>query len=563
MRTGSLLAAVAVLFVAAPGPAADPPQKDAKPPKPAVVVQLQPAGRLIADAKELVRVAAGPKEGEAAVKRFVSLLEDKLGEKGFDGLDLNRPLAGYLVLREKADDTSFVVVAPYLAEDDFLALLDRLEFKTEAVPGKKGVFKLTPPDDLDFDNDSYLRLADGHAYLCFNGDDVLDPANLLPLTELIDPRETAQVVVRIYPDRITESRLEGWLDDVGDILDLYKMIFVPDDPADVAKGFRGAVDEVVKLLRRHADTTRKDAKDITLRFAADPLTGELSLELVVTPKPGTDLAKDVAAFKPGVNRFAGAIRPDAVAGIAGRIPSRVEELRDAVVALTEALDAATKQEAAEPIRPLATAVFEGIGRAAKKGDIVFALALYGPPPRGGFFTAVGGIAFDDPAAAEKALRDAAKNPLLKKVLKLDADKAGEFPVHTLAVGEFLPPGWQPMFGKDAVLCVAFGKDALYVSLGPAARALAALKSAVAAPAGAATASVWEVSGNVVELAKLVAVLEDEAEGKLFAERYGKVDKLVPMVSIAATGGERFTLRMTDNVKFLSRSLFLFEDDGGR
>src|SRR6185503_7384912 len=84
----------------------------AEPPKPAVVVQAKPVSRLLGEVREMARQVGGPNGGERLVKEFEQSLKDALGEEGFEGLDINRPLAAYAVLKEKPEDCRLVLVIP-------------------------------------------------------------------------------------------------------------------------------------------------------------------------------------------------------------------------------------------------------------------------------------------------------------------------------------------------------------------------------------------------------------------------------------------------------------------
>src|SRR5437762_13972151 len=93
----------------------------AEPPKPTAVIRTQPVSRLLSESKEIVRQVGGQAEGDRLVKQFEKALRDALGEQGFEGLDINRPLAGYVVLRDQLEDTGLVLVVPVSGEKEFVA----------------------------------------------------------------------------------------------------------------------------------------------------------------------------------------------------------------------------------------------------------------------------------------------------------------------------------------------------------------------------------------------------------------------------------------------------------
>lgn len=61
--------------------------------QPTWVFQGQPIGQLLALAREAIR-RMGKEEGPQLVESFDSALKKQLGDKGFAGLDLNRPWGG-------------------------------------------------------------------------------------------------------------------------------------------------------------------------------------------------------------------------------------------------------------------------------------------------------------------------------------------------------------------------------------------------------------------------------------------------------------------------------------
>ena len=80
----ALVLTAAALFAPSDVRAADPP----------ITFQTQPLDRLLGD----LRIAADLVGGEKVVKAFNDGIKAQLGEKGFEGLDLNKPIVGYVIL---------------------------------------------------------------------------------------------------------------------------------------------------------------------------------------------------------------------------------------------------------------------------------------------------------------------------------------------------------------------------------------------------------------------------------------------------------------------------------
>src|SRR4051812_40965501 len=108
------LVAVVATLVAPAGFAADPPT-------PPITFQTHSIDRVLSD----LRAAADLVGGEKAVKAVNKEIKDTFGEKGFEGLDINQPVVGYVVLAPKPQDITAVIAFPVTGEKEFLALCDR------------------------------------------------------------------------------------------------------------------------------------------------------------------------------------------------------------------------------------------------------------------------------------------------------------------------------------------------------------------------------------------------------------------------------------------------------
>jgi hypothetical protein len=551
-------AAACAALLAGPAAAA------AAPPAPTVVAQAQPAGRVLNDVRDIVRLAAGPKHADDALKQFQKWLERQLGEQGLDGIDINRPVGAYATVREKFDESTVVLVLPVTSEKEFVGLLDRLKVTATPVAGKDGLYSLEFARE-PFPRPSHLRVANGWAYVGLNGDEVADPANLVPPGELFDAAESAQLAVRLYPDRFPDKLLKQWLDEMDKGAGEAKQFFVGFQDPHVGQAFGVAFDEAPKLIRRWAEGLRKEAKEVTLRLGFDPRSGDYTGELVVTPKPGTAMAKDVAARTPTTNRFAGLVPADAAVGFVGQAPLFSPEARAVWAAFMGTYKGEAHKVADEAVRPLLTELFDGLARAAKAGDGDLAAALLGPD-KGGAYTLVAAAAFDDPAKLEKELRALARTPAAKKYLTPDAAKVGDVAVHKVSLGSLIPDeaGGEVMltalgkllksFGPDPAVHVALTPKAVYVAAGP--DPVGALTAALAAKPGPAPA--LGLSGNTARLQKLVEQIGGKEGAKEFAAVFGTSDKRADLFTLTLDGGTTLRLRWVMNVKYIPRAIILAE-----
>ena len=97
----------------------------AQPVKPTVVATARPLSQLLNEYREMIRQIGGPANGDGAAKGFDDGLKEMLGEQGFEGLDINRPLAAYAVIDEKIEDTNPVLIIPVTGEKEFVAFLKK------------------------------------------------------------------------------------------------------------------------------------------------------------------------------------------------------------------------------------------------------------------------------------------------------------------------------------------------------------------------------------------------------------------------------------------------------
>ena len=102
MRTGILATALLVLFAPQLAIAADP----------AITFQTQPLGRLLDDLRATIHSVGG----DDAVKSFNMEMKRSLGDKGFDGFDLNRPIVGFIDVPADPMDAVAVVAFPVTGE---------------------------------------------------------------------------------------------------------------------------------------------------------------------------------------------------------------------------------------------------------------------------------------------------------------------------------------------------------------------------------------------------------------------------------------------------------------
>ncbi|HYH64955.1 MAG TPA: hypothetical protein VD866_09700 [Urbifossiella sp.] len=518
-----LLAPVLALLAAGPAAAADP----------AVTFQAQSVGRILGDARAVVGTLADKK----AVDSINDGIKAKLGEKGFAGLDLGRPVLGYVHLPDDPAKAVGVLVVPVSEEKAFLGFFERL---TGAAPKAEagGLYTVPAPDPGVAIG---LRFADGYAYLAAGAKGaglaaVLAADELVPTAKLLDPAEQSLLAVRVQFDKLPKELRTQAQDYINRGKKAAGMLpFPPELMSPVEKALLQGLALGERWLK-----LSEGAKEATVRFTLDVPAAEIGAEFTVVPRPGSELGKELAARKATANRFAGIITKDTAVGFMTRLPFFNKELRTAG---TEGIDAVMKQAnfVGGPTGELLQEALKGAKRTVATGEFDVAGSFRGPN-KDGHFTGVLAVAFEDTAAFEKALKgviDAEAPPDFQKVVKWNAEKVGGVSVHVIEVGKLAGNGWflggteKGLGGPDAKVALAFAPKAAYAAIGP--DAVAAVKGLLALKS--AEAPVLNVVLNPSRWIKFMTTAgapprEIEDVGKLFATE----DRPITLAALEVTSG---------------------------
>jgi hypothetical protein len=554
MRPLLFAVAAAALLAPAAAPAADPP----------IVFQAQPLERVLGD----LRAAADLIGGEKGVKAVNKQIDDLFGEKGLEGLDIGRPIVGYVVLAPKPEDITVVVALPVTGEKEFLDLCKRLnkqnpDLLQEPRPSAtdKDLYELLPP--LDTHLKGMMRFSDQYAYIAYGKDPAphLDRKALVPMPKLYDPADPGLISARLHFDRVplpVKLALPGLMDEVKKNVLRMLELHQPGEEWLV----KPVMTEVDKLLVRYARLA-EGADVLTARLSLDVPTANVAVEAVLTPKPNSDLAGVIAAIKPTTNKFAGLLtHPDTAAGFKVRLPLFEEEIRAAAVAGLEAGQKDVLKDARDVAKPTAEELFKGLIRTVKTGEFDIVGAVRGPD-KNGSFTAVGAIAFEDPSAFEKAFKTFAQKDAPPEIIvdiKWDADKAGNVSIHTWklpAQGGFIFGDITKVFGgDDCSLAFAFASQGVFLVLGP--DAVGTMKEALAVKPAASP--VLEVLLNPAKIGKFVQKVDlNDPEALTEVERrFGIEDKLLSAMSATLEGGQELKAKVVVNLRLLPRAMFLDE-----
>jgi len=550
MRHG-LLAITAMFFATIQARADDPPL-------PPIVFQMQPEALVLGS----LRGAADMIGGEKAIKAFNKNLKERFGEKGLEGLDINRPIVGYVVLAPKPQDITAVIALPITNEKDFLALCDRLNRDKHRVDAKDKTLYHLPP--LDPRYKALLRFSEQYAYIVygFNPAPHAELKALVPMPKLYDPAERGLIAGRLHFDRIPLAvKLAAPV-----LFEEVKKTMFGSFGIDRERNdwFTKAVSPPLEKLATRYFLLAGGADVLTARLNIDPEAGNFIAEATLTAKPNSELSKVIAAYKTAPNRF-GALtnHPDTVTAFHTRAPLFAPEVRTAIVA---AIEEGQKQGGnglgiGLGEKAVMDEFLKGMVRTIKDSNLDLAVALRGPN-KDGWFTLIGGLAFEDTAVLEKEIKAMVNKilpPAEEERMKWDVDKVGKVGIHTYHFTEDGILDFTKLFGGEkCIVAFAFAPQGVIGVIGP--DSVAVLKEVLAAKPVDAPA--MEMTANP---ARIVKAFEKSDPGGLgiveIATLLGRDDKKLPVMSIVVDGGKELKATFTLNLKLLPR--LMFADDIAR
>ena len=528
MRRTILAAAVLILAAPSFAVAADP----------VITYQTQPLGRMLNDLRLYMRNVGG----EEALKSFNKEMTQALGEKGFAGFDLNRPIVGYIDVPAAPAEFVAVVAFPVTGEKEWLDFCERWN-KSKPKELKDGIYEVPEPD-RGFK--AVMKVHDGYAYVATGLKDparALDAKSIVPAAKLVDGSEFAYMSGTLHFERLPKelrSHAKAGLDM------LKKNVSEKKFPNDIAEFAKVLTEQAHKLGTRFLDLS-EGAKTATLRVNVNAISGEATAELSIVPLPGTPLEKTIAAYKNGSNRFGSLITPDLAGAARLKLPLNVPELQATAVAGLEAMQKEAANGGFPPVKAAIDEMMKCLIRTAKSGEADGVGVLRGPA-KDGTFTGLIALGVDDPSGFEKEIKkfvDANAPPDFKEAFKWDAEKIGGVSVHIIDISK-MPGGDREMkaiFGNNVKFAFAFAPKAAYAAIGPGDEPVAAIKSAMEAKP--ADGPMLEFALNPDRIMKLIGSIEPQ--GIQMAKMIlGSDNQLMTKLGLDVTGGKEMKIKFTLN-----------------
>jgi hypothetical protein len=531
-----VLLAVAPSLYAAPVPAGDP----AAAFKPTLTVRLQAPDLLLADIRHVATLVARFAPSDKEAKQFIGAtdeaLDKTLGPDWRKAVDTSRPLLGYVTLDANLPASPGAVLVPVKDEAAFRKTLAALVGKLE--DQKDGTLRFDFPGARSPDGApvfGFVRFASQYAYITVQDASVIALNRLPAPAQVVAGDPAAGLSAKLILDRVPEQFRQMAVGGVQQ----FKGVVTGENAARGAVGLGGLelITVLSPLMQLYplAEPAIRDGQELTMNFRFDRKQLNLLSEIIVTAKPGTELAGLVSGIKPSTSLFPQMVGSDAAARalIRATIP---EDLRKTFVPKFEA----GLREMPNGVRPAWATLIAKVGErllpTLREGEIDLGAALRGPLKDDRYGIVVG-LRLKDAPAVEQALRESvnAFPKEMQEMIKLDAATVAGKKVHEIR----LPPLPEPMktiFGEQPIL-IAFRPDAVVAAFGEgSAEALLAGLSAKPQPA---VQSMADASGR--KLVPLVTKIDSEA-GKKFKTFLGDEIDRVPIVDMVVEGGSTLKIR---------------------
>jgi hypothetical protein len=493
--------------------------QDAK--APTVVVRV----RSLANFFESARLLASMAGKEQMIKDLEDLLKSRVGPKALDCLDLQRPAGLYARIGKDLSDLQAVFLVPVASEKGFLEMLDSLNYKAEK--DKDGLYRVKQdvlPVDLSF------RFAHKYAYITPLSPDAIAPAALVEPARLFPAKQSAMLSLTLRLEQIPEAARQLIVEQLGELTKVVDQKM--EGEGEAQRALRAAL---AREVGRQLTAVFRDGTELNAQLDIDRKANELTAEVTVGAKSGSELAGTLAKLGQGKSLFAGLLRDDAALNALVRM-ELPQELRKALAGVVdEAAKKALAKTADAAKRKQVARLVEALMPTLQGGDVDLGITLRGGA--GKQYTLVAGIKLKEAAKLEQVLRELIKDlPAAEQArIKLDFEKTGGAAIHRLDLARGFDDKAKAAFGEHPIY-LAFRPDAALVAVGE--DGLKALREAATAEATASAPLRFEIS-----LARLAQVMGGEAAKALPKGEDGRL-------RITVEGGDVLRLRLRMGLSLL-------------
>lgn len=498
---------------------------DDTPKTPTLIIRMASLDSLIADGRYLLTQAGREEEarqGEAWLKSL-------MGDKGLEGFDSKRPLGFYGHVGPNGIDSTGVLMLPVANEKAVLDLLERQDIKPEK---KNGVYSFT---SKKAPGPVYFRFAHKYVYVTGRAKDVLAEGKLLAPSLVLPGEDVGTLSARLNFAGIPKDQRNFLLGQVELRLNDLKEHTHPSETASQKELRIKTIDELALTLK----SLLEDSGSLSVRLAIDRPANELSLSVDLAARPGSTLAKNIAALAETKSAVAGLIGKKSAAStrLTLSVPSGMRKALGPAVddafaqVLKGAKDAGARAFLSRYARTLMPTVKEGVLDAA--------IDVRGPSENKRY-TVVAALRVKGGGDIDKAFREVVEKAPEKDRGKvtLDADKAEGVSIHRFnKIEDDLNADDRRDFGTNPGY-LAVRDDAVFFALGE--DGLKALKEALATKPKAGPVVRVEMA-----LGRIPALLQgsrQKSAPEAAREAFKGKDKDADKVYLTLEGGKSLRLR---------------------
>jgi hypothetical protein len=501
--------------------------------EPAVVVRVKSLDAVLQNSKLLATLIGR----ESFAQSIEESIKTKLSAKGLKGIDLDRPIGAYLRFGEDLSEFSATLLVPVGDPKAFLVLLEDQEMSPKL--GKNDIYTLQTKWNIDL----YLRFAKKYAYVSINTENLSDKKLREP-AEVLAGADDSLITVTVRLDQVSNAykivALGALEQELGNLQDK-----VLEGQTETQQKFTKAT---IKQFSQTAADVFKDGQRLRFDVSFDKNKKDLALQLSLTAKPNTELARTIDASGKMKSPFAALMGKDAAfrGSVDATFPTAVHET------FTKALQEWAEKSLADVSNPAkrkqAQALVDAIMPTVKTGELDGFFGMSGPVNK--HYTLLAAVKVKDGDQLGTVVHDlvAAEQKNMpseqQKKIELDAATVGAVKIHRFELPRDAKTT-KPIddLPGDPNLFVAFRKDAVFLAIGP--HALTTLKAAVVTE-GARAAPLFLFDFNAAQLAPALAQTAEQKElaAKLFPE--GKDAR----VRLSIEGGEAVTMRLVLNLDVL-------------
>ncbi len=339
----------------------------AEPIKPVVEVRV----KAVADLIPTVEYVGGLAGQADSAQQFAGVMKQFAGnEKGFDGLDLNRPIGFYAGFAEKVEDSPLVLMLP-IADEEAAIDAAKTKLNVDLKKGDGGVYTAELPG---VPGPVYLRFADKYAYITLRSEKWVDAGKLIAPKVFFAEKPTDVLGLSV--------RLANIPEDVKKMAYGQMELKVKEDNSnrDATPMQKLFNDFFADVSVDAVKTVLTDGDTFTLTLNVDPKADDWKLAVGLTPKAGTTLAKTLAGFADRESGAAGAAwvkNPLTNFGLNFQLPP---ETTKKFAALMDAAAKQAVQDAKESDRTVVEKAFDAALPTLKAGD--FQIGVLGTPATG-------------------------------------------------------------------------------------------------------------------------------------------------------------------------------------